>query len=374
MNNSSLPPKYIQMLKRYDFSFFGTMIVIFIIGILNLYSATHATSDKALSELYKTQIIWFFISLSVGMIVSFIRPKTLFRYSYVFYAVNLLLLALVLLIGVKGLGARRWLDFGIARLQPSEMMKIGIVLVLSRWYSKFDPEQEVNLKEMIIPGIMTLIPALLIVVEPDLGTGLILMLVFFTITFYRRLQWKTIVILCLLGVVTGSVMYKFGFKEYQRQRVITFMDPWGDAQGYGYNAIQSEIAIGSGQIFGKGFKKSSQASLSYLPENHTDFAFSVFNEEHGLFGSLVLITIYIILIMRFIWLATSVSNFYDSILAMGLMSIFFWHTFFNMSMVTGLLPIVGIPLPLVSYGGSSLLTFSVCCGLATSVSNSKNLF
>ncbi|MBF0300062.1 MAG: FtsW/RodA/SpoVE family cell cycle protein, partial [Oligoflexia bacterium] len=210
--------------------------------------------------------------------------------------------------------------------------------------------------------------------EPDLGTGLILLFIFFSITFYRRLKWKTIIILGIFGLVGSTIMYEFGLKDYQKQRVLTFLDPWGDAQGHGYNAIQSEIAIGSGQLFGKGFKKSSQASLSYLPSNHTDFAFSVFNEEHGLLGSIVLIALYLILFMRFIWLSSSVLIFYDSILAIGLMSIFFWHTFINMSMVTGLLPIVGIPLPLVSYGGSSLVTFGICCGIATTISNSKNLF
>ncbi|MBF0313981.1 MAG: rod shape-determining protein RodA [Oligoflexia bacterium] len=374
MVESNLPSKYAYALRRYDFSFFGTMIVIFIIGILNLYSATHATNDKALLDLYKTQAIWFCISIVVGVSISFIRPKTFFRYSYVVYGINVILLVLVLLIGVKVLGAKRWLDLGVLRLQPSEMMKISIVLVLARWYSKFNPEVDVGLKEMIIPGILALVPAVLVIVEPDLGTGLVLLLIFFIITFYRRLKWKTIILLVILGIATSGVMYKFGLKEYQRQRVITFLDPWGDAQGYGYNAIQSEIAIGSGQLFGKGFKKSSQASLSYLPENHTDFVFSIFNEEHGLFGSLVLITMYVVLIMRFIWLATSVVNFYDAVVSIGLMSIFFWHTFINMSMVTGLLPIVGIPLPLMSYGGSSLLTFGICCGIATSISNSRNLF
>jgi rod shape determining protein RodA len=169
-------------------------------------------------------------------------------------------------------------------------------------------------------------------------------------------------------------MYNYGLKEYQRKRILTFIDPTADAKGSGYNAIQSQIAIGSGRLFGKGFKNSSQASLNYLPENHTDFVFSIYNEEHGFFGSIVLLALYIILLMRFIWLSVSVLRFYDSILAIGLMSIFFWHTFINMSMVMGLMPIVGLPLPLMSYGGSSMLTFGVCIGMATSLSNSRNLF
>lgn len=369
-----LRSSYLQFFKKYDVSFFATVLAIFIIGIINLYSATHADQNTHTEGLYKTQIIWFCISMVVGIIVSLIRPKNFFRYSYVFYAFNILLLVLVIVMGKKVLGAQRWLAIGSFRLQPSEMMKLTLVLTLSRWYSKVDPEKEVGLKEMFFPFIITMIPALLVIVQPDLGTGLLLIFIFLTMTFYRRLKWKSILVIFIIGIITSSLMYKFGLKEYQRQRIITFLDPWGDAQGSGYNAIQSEIAIGSGQLFGKGFKKSSQAFLSYLPENHTDFVFSVYNEEHGFFGSLVLISLYVILILRFIWLSTTLLNFYDSLILIGVMSIFFWHTFINMGMVAGVLPIVGIPLPLVSYGGSSLLTFGICCGMATSISNSKNIF
>jgi len=194
------------------------------------------------------------------------------------------------------------------------------------------------------------------------------------IAFYRRLRWKVIVMLGIISLIGGSVMYQYGLKEYQRKRIIAFVNPDADAKGSGYNAIQSKIAIGSGEFLGKGYKKSTQASLQYLPENHTDFIFSIFNEEHGFFGSLVLISLYIVLFYRFIWLAQAVTKIFDSILAVGLMSIFFWHTFINMGMVMGLMPIVGVPLPLLSYGGTSLLTFMICCGVATSISNSRNFF
>ncbi|MEX1098867.1 MAG: FtsW/RodA/SpoVE family cell cycle protein, partial [Bacteriovoracaceae bacterium] len=224
------------------------------------------------------------------------------------------------------------------------------------------------------PFLITIVPTILIVIQPDLGTGLLLLLIFLVVSFYKRLRWKSIGVLLLLSVISGSAMYKFGLKDYQRKRIVTFIDPYADAKGSGYNAIQSEIAIGSGRWFGKGFKKSSQASLNYLPENHTDFVFSIYNEEHGFFGSVVLISLYIILLMRFIWLAGSSLRFFDAVLAIGLMSVFFWHTFVNMSMVMGLMPIVGLPLPFMSYGGSSILTFGICIGLVTSISNSRNLF
>ncbi len=350
------------------------MLVIFIIGILNLYSATHAHTSETMQNLYKSQLMWFVLANITAFAVSLFPPKSLFRFSYWIYALNVFLLILVLVMGKKGMGAQRWLVIGGFRLQPSELMKISVALALARFYAKSNPERELYLKDLIIPFLMTIVPTVLIVLQPDLGTGLLLLLIFLVITFYKRLRWKSIGILAVMGIVGGLLMYNFGLKEYQRKRILTFIDPQADAKGSGYNAIQSQIAIGSGRIMGKGFKNSSQASLNYLPENHTDFVFSIFNEEHGFFGSIVLVALYIILIMRFIWLSSSVLRFYESVLAIGIMSIFFWHTFINMSMVMGLMPIVGLPLPFMSYGGSSLLTFGICIGIATSLSNARNLF
>ena len=169
-------------------------------------------------------------------------------------------------------------------------------------------------------------------------------------------------------------MYEYGLKEYQKKRIETFFNPTEDARGSGYNAIQSKIAIGSGKLFGKGFKNSSQASLNYLPENHTDFVFSIFSEEQGFVGSLFLVGLYLALFFRFLWLAQNVTRIFEGIVILGLFSVFFWHTFINLGMVMGLLPIVGLPLPFMSYGGSSLLTFSIICGMATSISNYRNFF
>jgi rod shape determining protein RodA len=350
------------------------MFVIFTIGILNLYSATHAHSSVNMQNLYKSQLLWFMLANITAFAVSLFPPKSLFRLSYWIYAVNVFLLVLVLVMGQKGMGAQRWLVIGGLRLQPSELMKISMAIALSRYYSKNFPEKELLLKDLIIPFLMTIIPTVLIVLQPDLGTGLLLILIFLVITFYKRLRWKSIGILAVIGIVSGMLMYNFGLKEYQRKRILTFIDPQADAKGSGYNAIQSQIAIGSGRFMGKGFKNSSQASLNYLPENHTDFVFSIFNEEHGLFGSIVLVALYIILMMRFLWLSSSVLRFYESVLSIGIMSIFFWHTFINMCMVMGLMPIVGLPLPFMSYGGSSILTFGICIGIATSMSNSRNFF
>lgn len=350
------------------------MYAIFFIGILNIYSATHGQTSTKLQTIFGSQLKWFVVANFVVIIVSLFPPKTLFRLSYWVYAFNVFLLILVLVMGQKGMGAQRWLVFGGFRLQPSELMKISLALALSRFYCRHNPEKQLYLKNLIVPFIMTIIPTALIVMQPDLGTGLLLILIFLVISFFKRLRWKSIAIVVIIGVFSSAIMYNYGLKGYQKRRILTFIDPQSDAKGSGYNAIQSQIAIGSGRFLGKGFKNSSQASLNYLPENHTDFVFSIFNEEHGFFGSMVLVSLYLILFLRFIWLSGSVLRFYDSILSIGIMSIFFWHTFINMCMVMGLMPIVGLPLPFMSYGGSSMITFGICVGLATSLSNSRNLF
>lgn len=365
---------FIDATKKYDFSFLLTACAIFLIGVLNLYSATHSDPSAGYKDLYKVQLMWFSISMALGALIGFLHPKNLYRGSYFLFGFNILLLFLVLTIGTKAYGAQRWLVLGPFRFQPSEIMKITVVLALARWFSRNEPDTEIGLKRFIPPFLIALIPATMIIIQPDLGTGLLILLIFSVMVFYRQLKPKTLFLLVLFSVISGSIMYQFGLKEYQKKRILTFIDPHRDARGSGYNAIQSEIAIGSGRLFGKGFKKSSQASLNYLPENHTDFVFSVFNEEHGFFGSLVLITLYGVLLFRFLWLSSNCLRFYDALVSVGLMSIFFWHIFVNMCMVMGLMPVVGLPLPLMSYGGSSLLTFGICCGLATSISNSRNIF
>ncbi len=363
-----------EELRRYDYSFFGICTAIFVIGILNLYSATHSQGVGHEEGLYKTQIIWFFLSWLIGAVVSFIQPKNYFRLAYPSYLLSVILLIVVLVVGHSALGGQRWIGFGPFKFQPSEITKIAMVLVLARWYSKASPDQEIGLKELIIPFLISLIPALMIIIQPDLGTGMLVLIIFFIITFYRKLKWKTIVILAAVAMVGATVIYNFGLREYQKKRITTFIDPEYDAKGSGYNAIQSKIAIGSGQFFGKGFRRSSQGALNYLPENHTDFIFAIFNEEHGFVGAVFLVALYIALFYRLLWLASNVNKIFDSVVVVGVLAIFFAHTIINMSMVSGLMPIVGVPLPLMSYGGSNLLTFGICCGVVTSISNARSLF
>ncbi len=365
---------FLDFFKKYDFSFFLISSSIFVIGTFNLYSATHASHAGNMADLYKIHTVYYIMSLIVGFLVSFIRPKNLYRYSYFFYSVTVFLLVLVLAFGHEGMGAQRWIIVGPVRLQPSEIAKIATILVLARWYSKANPDRALGFKELIIPLCIVALPTALIVAEPDLGTGLIVLLIFMMVSFYRNLKWKALMSIGIIAFASGGFMYQFVLKKYQKQRIMTFLNPSADVRGSGYNAIQSKIAIGSGRFLGKGWKKSSQASLNYLPENHTDFVFSIYNEETGFVGSLILISLYLILFFRLLWLASNVTRMFDSIVAIGIMSLFFWHTVINMGMVMGLVPIVGLPLPFMSYGGSGLMAFGICNGVATSISNSRNFF
>lgn len=360
-----------KFFKHYDFSMIIAMLVISAVGILNIYSSTHASTNLRLVNIYKSQLLWVGLGTLVALITSAFTPKFLLRISYPAYFVNLLLLLLVFLVGQKGMGAQRWLVIGPFRLQPSELMKISLVLSLSKWISIHNNEYSLRIKDLIIPGIMILIPMGLIIKQPDLGTSLILLIVASIIFFYKKLRWKSIGLLVLVGLIAGGVVYQFGLKSYQKKRIMTFIDPYADARGAGYNAIQSAIAIGSGKLTGKGYMKSTQASLAFLPENHTDFVFSVFNEEHGFLGAVILMLTFLIFLGRLLWIAMSSAILFSSLVTIGVMSIFFVHIFVNMGMVMGLMPIVGLPLPFMSYGGSSLLTFGVGIGIVTSISNSK---
>lgn len=363
-----------KILKKQNYFFWIWILIIFSIGVVNLYSITTTSQFSRYATLYKSQIMWFGVAFGVGQVLSFINIEFLKRIGIAVYIFNLLLLLLVLIIGHKVYGAQRWINlFGI-RFQPSEMMKISLVLMLSSWFSSVRPEQSLRIKDLFKPFLLVLLPFLLILKQPDLGTGLVLIFIFMFYILYKKLSFKSLFYLFLIGVGSSVVMYSYFLKPYQKQRIITFLNPEKDIQGSGYNAVQSKIAIGSGKFWGKGLKKSTQAAFHYLPENHTDFAFSIFCEEHGFLGAIIILGLYLFLIYKILFLATKVRYFYASLLCIGSAAIIFCHIFVNIGMITGVLPVVGLPLPFFSYGGSSLLTFCVIIGLVTAVSRLRKMF
>ncbi len=347
------------------------MLLLSFLGLLHLYSASFLKEDF---KLIFMQLTWISLGLGLSLTLSFIPLQIIYRLSYISYILLLLLVILVLFLGKIGMGAQRWLSLGPLRIQPSEFMKIGMILFLSRFFTDQDPEKDLDLKNFFISLFFVSFPALIIILQPDLGTAGLLFFIFLFFIIYKRFSKKFFIIFGFISLLSLFLLYAFGLKDYQRKRILNFLSPTQDIQGSGYNALQSKIAIGSGQFLGKGFKRSSQASLEFLPENHTDFIFALFNEERGFLGSFFLLSLYFFFILKALYLSQQAATFFNSLLCVGIASLFFWHVVINTSMCMGLFPVVGIPLPFFSYGGSSYLTFSLCTGILTAISKDRRLF
>ena len=363
---------YEEELKQFNWSLIAVEIVLFLIGIWNLSSAT-GVQDKSLG-LYKNQALWFGIGMCLTAIILVMHYSIFSRLAYFIYFANLILLGAVLIMGKESLGARRWIGIGAFRIQPSEFMKLSVVICLAKYFESDQTVGGYGLKDLILPTLLVALPCGLIMKQPDLGTALIILLTFVSMMLFIRIKPKTLIGIIICGLITLPTVYKAGLKPYQRQRLISFVDPGSDPKGSGYNSIQSMIAVGSGQLFGKGYKKGTQSQLNFLPEHHTDFIFSVFSEEHGFVGCLILLTIYMIFLLNGLSVAYQSHDKFGILLALGIMTIFFWHIFINTGMVMGLLPIVGVPLPFLSYGGSSLVTSILGVAILTNIANKKFMF
>lgn len=362
-----------SLFKKIDFTFISVILALNIVGLINVYSATH--SDFINNKIFISQIFWITGGWFVYLICTFIDYKFFIRFSYFLYFINIGLLILVQFIGKSFYGAQRWLDFKFFRFQPSETMKITLILILTAILIRKKTEgKNLNLKELIPPLILTAIPFVLTVKQPDLGTAMTLLAIAISMILFVGVQKRIIIASIILASITLPITWSYGLKSYQKQRVLTFLDPSKDPKGAGYNSIQSKIAVGSGGLFGKGFRKGSQSQLEFLPEQHTDFIFSVLSEEHGFMGSISLVGLFALLLTLGIHIAQQARDKTGALLTIGILSTIFWHMCINIGMVSGLLPIVGIPLPLISYGGSNMLTTMFGLGLISSVSFRKFLF
>jgi rod shape determining protein RodA len=363
---------YEEELKKFDWSLLALEVLLFGVGIWNLISAT-GVADKSLG-LYKSQALWFGIGMCATAVILVMHYSILSRMAYFIYFANLLLLGAVLVLGKSTLGAKRWIGVGAFRIQPSEFMKLSVVICLAKYFESDQTVGGYGFKDLLLPALLVGLPAGLIMLQPDLGTALIILLTFVSMMLFMRVQPKTLLTIAICAIVALPAVYKFGLKPYQRQRIISFIDPASDPKGSGYNSIQSMIAVGSGQLLGKGYRKGTQSQLNFLPEHHTDFIFSVFSEEHGFVGCALLIVLYLIFMMNGLSVAYQSHDKFGVLLALGIMTIFFWHIFVNMGMVMGLLPIVGVPLPFLSYGGSSLVTSILGVAILTNIANKKFMF
>ena len=354
----SVKENFLIKLKKIPVSVPCFITIICVYGFVILYSAAGGQIEP---WAYR-QIIIFCIFMPISLIIAVIDTKFIYKSSYLLYFCVLLLLVTVTIAGKTVMGATRWIDLGIFHIQPSEPAKIAIVLMLARYFHSSQEQNICSITNLILPIIGVLIPVALMIKQPDLGTGIITMTVAITIFFaigVRTLYFIIVGISCLISLpIIWSLLH-----TYQKNRVLIFLDPGREPLGAGYNIIQSKIAIGSGGLFGKGLLNGTQSHLSFLPEYETDFIFSFLTEELGFIGGLVLLTLYFMLIVSSLAVAINSKSTFTKLMVVGLTSIFFSHVFINIAMVMSMMPVVGVPLPFVSYGGTMMVTMLISFGL-----------
>lgn len=348
-----------EKLNRFSWGLFIPMCLVLAVSIVVLYSAGGgAWRPFALSQLGKIAagfVIFFF--------AAFTNIKTWIKSAYLIYAVALIMIIMVTFVGHTGMGAQRWLNLGFIHIQPSEFIKIALVLALGRYFAWMNSVELSQIKNYIVPAAMLLVPFGLIVMQPDLGTALSLGMITVGIFYIVGAQKKWFIIAAVLGLMAAPVVWFGGLHDYQRMRIITFVNPDHDAQGAGYQINQAKIAFGSGGMIGKGYMNGSQSQQSFLPEKQTDFIFTMLGEEFGFVGAFALIALYTLIILVLFWCAKTCRNRFGQLICFGFMLNFFIYYFINISMVLGLMPTVGVPLPLMSFGGSSLVALMFGFGL-----------
>jgi rod shape determining protein RodA len=357
-----------------NFDWVLLLIVIFLAGagIVNLYSATLSWGAMS-TPIYMKQGLWLLGGVLIALIICLFDYRHLEYFSIHWYLVGIAMLIFVMAMGHTAMGATRWINLGFFNLQPSEVIKIGVVLILARIFSRSVTPLGYSFGELWLPTVLILLPVGMILKQPDLGTALMIVFIAGSMLLFAGVQRLTLIALTVIGLI-AAVGGWFVLHDYQRARVMTFLNPEADPLGSGYHIIQSKIAVGSGGLLGKGFGQGSQSQLSFLPERHTDFAFSVFAEEWGFSGCLILLLLYLFLIIWGLYIARCAADKFGMFLAVGITAMTFWHIVVNLGMVIGLLPVVGVPLPLFSYGGTSMVTTMIGVGLLMNVSMRRFMF
>lgn len=315
------------------------------------------------------QGIRMLVALAAMYFMAQIAPVTFYRLSPYVYGVGLVLLLLVLGIGIVGKGAQRWLNLGLFTFQPSEIMKVGVPMMVAWLFTRRSLPP--NLLDLFIALVLVALPVVLVILQPDLGTAILIAFSGLLVIFLAGVSWKHMVALLLLVGAAAPMMWFYALHDYQRRRILTLLDPWADPLGAGYHTIQSIIAVGSGGLYGKGWLNGSQTQLEFIPERSTDFIYAVFAEEFGLFGGVVLIAVYLFIVGRGLMISFYAQDTYSRLLAGALAITFFFYVFVNIGMVMGVLPVVGVPLPLISYGGTSMVTLLIGFGIIMSVNTHR---
>ncbi len=353
---------------HFDWGLFLISSALAVIGVVNLYSATSVSTRTALSEVYIQQVYWLVLGGILATVVTAIDYRHYERLGYALYGFGIVLLLLVLALGNDVRGSSRWIYIGSFSLQPSEFSKLFLIIALAK-YLHDDPKSEGRtLTDLLIPAAIAAVPTLLILKQPDLGTALIHGLIFATVCLLTRIRWRSIATLVVSSGILFPLVWNYVLKDYQKKRVTDFLDPTANILGSGWHAHHARIAIGAGGVTGEGFMRGTQNQFLFLPDQHSDFPFAVFAEDWGFLGCLLLVTLYTLLVWWAIRVASTAKDRFGAVLSIGVGAMIFWHAVFNLGMVTGLLPVVGVTLPLFSAGGSSVLTILVGIGLLMNVS------
>ncbi|KAF0188009.1 MAG: cell elongation-specific peptidoglycan biosynthesis regulator [Desulfobulbaceae bacterium] len=354
-----------RFLASFDWVLLFLLVLVCVMAYMNLYSATYPSPGRMPPYLKQGYLLLMGVA-GILFVISF-DYKELHLWNYPIYVLTIILLALVIFVGNSAGGAQRWINLGFFQLQPSEPAKLMMVITLASYYSRKETVAGYSLKELILPIILMAIPFVLILIQPDLGTALMFVIIFISMTVLAKLRWSTYIILAVSGIVMTVLGWFYVLKPYQKQRVETLFNPAHNAMEEGYQILQSKIAIGSGGLFGKGYMEGTQGHLHFLPERHTDFAFSVWCEEWGFTGSLFFLLVYFFMLIWGLNAAMSAKDRFGLFLAFGVVALIFWQAVINLLMILGFLPVVGVPLPMFSYGGSSLLTTLLGMGIVLNV-------
>ncbi len=356
-----------RLIHNFDWVMLLLLVLITCMSLASLFSATW-NGGTSTSPIFYKQLYIFLFGYALILIIISIDYTELEKLSYLAYGAICILLVYTKLFVSSIAGTQRWINLGFFHLQPSEPAKLILVLVLASCYARSDiGSKGYKLLDLVKPALLTAVPFGLIAIQPDLGTALMLGILFVSMTLFAKLRWSTMASLAGMGLSILFLGWKYGLKDYQRRRIETFINPEKDPMNHGYQILQSKIAVGSGQGFGKGFMEGTQGHLNFLPERHTDFAFSVWCEEWGFAGSLFFLSCYFFMLLWGIHIALTARDKFGVFLAFGLVMLIFWQAVINLFMIMGFLPVVGIPLPLFSYGGSSLLTTLIAIGLLMNI-------
>jgi len=354
-----------EFIKRIDGPLFSISFLLIILGLITL-----AGSNLETSKIIVTQIFNISVGLIIFTLVIFTNPRILFGYAPILFFLTIFLLVLVHFFGIESNGAKRWLAFGGLNLQPSELIKITLPLMIAWLYQNF--QNKISLKVHLIAIFLILVPVYLVLLQPDLGTSIMIALSGFLIIFLAGVSWRLILSSLVITILSSPIIW-MNLHIYQKNRILNMLDPFADPLGTGYHTIQSMIAIGSGGGFGKGWGQGSQTNLNFLPEANTDFIFAVYAEEFGFFGVILIFALFLFIIYRIFNLANDMQDTFSKLLTVSLGASIFAAIFVNIAMISGLVPVVGLPLPFMSYGGTSMVVSLISIGIIMNLNNHKTL-